>query len=137
MVSFGAIESRPGTATLDPRYWSPRLLTAVHLKYSAQLADEDVSIKPSNWVTDRPDFDQVKGARLAHRDLRHAQGANAFLVKADLTSADLGYADLRRADLRGAILTDARLSGANLTGAKLEGAVTSGCDFSDVIGLKK
>ena len=135
VLSFGAIESSPGISAVDPRSWVPRLLVGVHLNHSAQLADEDISLKPPNWVTDRPDFDQIKGARLANRDLRHAEAKNAFLVKADLTGTDLRYADLRGADLRRAILTGAFLHGADLTGAKLDGAITSGCHCDGVIGM--
>jgi hypothetical protein len=137
LLSFGAIESGPGFAAADPRSWVPKLLTAAHLSYYAHLSEEDISIKPLNWVTDRPDFDQVKAAHLANRDLRHAEAKNAFLVKADLTGADLRYANLRGADLRRAILSGALLHGADLTDAKLDGTVTANCDLGGAIGVAK
>jgi hypothetical protein len=137
VLSFGTIECGPAYAGLDPRSFVPKFFEILHISLAAHLAEEDVSVKPPNWVTERPDFDQVKGARLANRDLRYAEARNAFLVKADLTGADLRYADLRGADLRHAVLTRARLEGANLTGAKLEGAITTNCDCPSGVRMQR
>jgi uncharacterized protein YjbI with pentapeptide repeats len=132
-LSFGAIEGGIGYARVDPRSFVPSFFAAVHFSPAARLSEEDISTKPLNWVTDHPDFDQVKGAHLAYRDLRYAEARNAFLVKADLTGADLRHADLSGADLRHAILTRAHLQGANLTGAKLDGAVLTGCECAGLV----
>jgi hypothetical protein len=79
MLSFGAIESGPGYARLDPRSWVSGFFADVHFSPAAQIAEEDISFKPPSWSSDKPDFDQVKGAHLANRDLRYAEARNAFL----------------------------------------------------------
>jgi hypothetical protein len=95
------------------------LLTRLGYETYADLADEDISTKPSGWTgreaTSDVEIAQVKGADLEGRDLRNADASGAFLVRANLSSADLrgarlGGADLRGADLRGANL---RPSGAH------------------------
>jgi uncharacterized protein YjbI with pentapeptide repeats len=133
-LSFGAIKAEPGHVITDPRTWVPLLFRCLHLRYAAQLEEEDVSGRPTNWSEKEPSFDSVKGAHLAGRDLRNAEARHAFLVGADLTGATLAYADLRGADLRHSVLTAANLKGANLTGAKLEGARLDGCNLLGVIG---
>jgi uncharacterized protein YjbI with pentapeptide repeats len=77
----------------------------LHVSRSAQLSEEDVSVRPNNWTEKDPNFDGVKGAHLSRRDLRYADARNAFLVRANLSSAILEYADLRGADLRHAVLS--------------------------------
>ena len=69
----------------------------------------------------------LRGARLAHLDLRgedfeHADAAGAVFTGSLLNGADFAQADLRGADLRdtclrGSILTGASLAGADFTGA--------------------
>jgi uncharacterized protein YjbI with pentapeptide repeats len=136
VFSVGAIQHGPGHRAVDPRSWVRSVLGTLHIADAARLAEEDVSARPATWQSDRPDFDQVKGARLASRNLRNASARGAFLVKADLTGANLEFADLRNADLRRAVLSGARLGGANLTGAKLEGANLQDCVCQNAIGLQ-
>jgi len=84
----------------------------------------------------------LRGARLAGRDLRDADLRWARLTCADLRGAmldgaRLGKADLTRADLRGASLrgvdlADADLSGAHINVAMLDGADTRGATPAEV-----
>ncbi|MBT5532431.1 hypothetical protein HOK31_05185, partial [Candidatus Poribacteria bacterium] len=105
----------------------------------ADLRGADVSTRPAGWIAEGLDgqvteaaFAQVKGARLADRDLRFMHGDGAFMVRADLRSSDLHGAQLGSADLRRAVLSSADLSGANLRAARLRGADLRGADLARV-----
>jgi len=78
----------------------------------------------------------LTGANLARADLTGADLAGAYLTGADLTGADLARADLAgadlaRADLARADLTGAYLAGANLTDADLTDADLADADLTD------
>lgn len=102
---------------------------------TANISDQDVSVRPNDWSSDEPSL-EVRGARLRSLDLRGLRGESAFLVNADL----------RNADLRGAFLSKAQLSGAKLDaicgrhlvlgGGILGGAIADGASFqfSDLTG---
>jgi uncharacterized protein YjbI with pentapeptide repeats len=147
---------RPGTD------WLTALGSGLGYETYAELTDEDISTKPSEWTgrdeTAAVEIAQVKGADLEDMDLRNAEARGAFLVKARLQGADLrgSYllrADLREAqlaglreaqseasiavaDLRGAYLIGANLSGANLSHGKLRGVNLVGANLSraDLVG---
>lgn len=86
----------------------------------------------------------LRGARLAHLDLRgedfeHADAAGAVFTGSLLNGADFAQADLRGADLRdtclrGSILTGASLAGADFTGADVTGAAVSSLATAEAIG---
>lgn len=77
----------------------------------------------------------LRGARLAHLDLRgtdfrRADAAGAIFTGSLLNGADFSHANLRGADLsetclRGSILTAAKLAGADFTGADVRGATAT------------
>lgn len=77
----------------------------------------------------------LRGARLAHLDLRgadfrRADAAGAIFTGSLLNGADFSHANLRGADLsetclRGSILTGTELAGADFTGADVRGATTT------------
>jgi uncharacterized protein YjbI with pentapeptide repeats len=145
------------TATIEP---GDDLLTALGsgLGYEtyADLTDDDVSTKPSEWTgrdeTATVEIAQIKGADLEDMDLRNADARGAFLAKAKLGGADLRGANLSEADLREVQLQDelmediveafspaevtfarakhkADLRGALLTGANLAGANLGDADL--------
>jgi len=86
----------------------------------------------------------LRGARLAHLDLRgkdfeRADAAGAVFTGSLLNGADFAQADLRGADLRdtclrGSILTGASLAGADFTGADVTGAAVSSLATAETIG---
>ena len=88
----------------------------------ADLAQKDVSTKPTHWTNDASFSEQVRGADLSRRNLRFANARGAFLAKSNLLFASLAEANLVEADLSGANLVGADLSGANLSVADLSGA---------------
>jgi hypothetical protein len=86
----------------------------------------------------------LRGARLAHLDLRgkdfeRADAAGAVFSGSLLNGTDFAHADLRGADLRdtclrGSILTGASLAGADFTGADVTGATVSPLATAQAIG---
>jgi uncharacterized protein YjbI with pentapeptide repeats len=88
----------------------------------ANLAEEDISIKPPNWTGDVEQYRLVKGAHLPHAAMQYANARSAFLVNADMREAKLSYANLNHANLSGADLSRADLSHAYLSGADLSHA---------------
>ena len=86
----------------------------------------------------------LRGALLAHLDLRgksfqRAEAAGAVFAGSLLNGANLSHADLRGADLRntclrGANLTGAKLAGADFTGADIIGATVTPTEPSKAIG---
>jgi len=125
----------PDLKPTDVRAWVPRVF--VHIRYPfANLAEEDVSIKPPNWTGQKEKENEeivlVKGARLLARNLRYARAYRAFLVNADLRWANLQGANLENASLQGANLTNADLrGGANLTLANLQGGNLLGANLEN------
>jgi uncharacterized protein YjbI with pentapeptide repeats len=136
------------------RQWVPILMSRFGYRPFADLAEADISIRPSNWSSQQErgktiDYSAVKGARLQQRDLQNAILDNTFLVKADLsgaqlknasflhssllradmTGADLRWADFRWAYLRGANLSRTNFSRANLDGADLRWAYLGGANL--------
>ncbi len=115
-VSYGAINGTPGEVI-------PELLPYVGARAFADLTEQDVSTKPSNWfVGDKKLTEIVSGAQLKGMDLRHASATRAFLVNADLRGANLQGADLPFAKLQNANLLSAKLKGAHLFSANLQQA---------------
>ena len=102
----------------------------------ADLAQKDVSTKPTHWTNDASFSEQVRGADLSRRNLRFANARGAFLAKSNLLFASLAEANLVEADLSGANLVGADLSGANLSVADLSGAGLVGADLGDAILVK-
>jgi Pentapeptide repeats (8 copies) len=100
------------------------LLNMLGYETYADLTDDDVSTKPSDWTgrEETAEVESAKGADLEDRDLRHADASGAFLVKAKLGGEDLSGADLRGTDLRGPNFFSANLRGANLANVDLSGA---------------
>ena len=134
LISFGALTGipphLPAAQTLNQtdttptmhalRQLVPRLLTLMQASPFATLAAVDVSTRLAPMPEDGGGhLDKFKGANLLGRNLRYANAAGAFFVRADLRQADLSGADLRQADLRGARLEGAELRGTNLQGADL------------------
>ena len=69
-----------GNAKLGSWRWNSRFVSL-----NADIADVDVSTKPSNWTgADLKEIVLVKGARLSGKDLRNIRAGGAFLVKAFL-----------------------------------------------------
>lgn len=109
----------------------------------ADISREDISIKPANWEGSYSQIELVREARLMGRDLRFADAAGTFFVRADLTDVDFGGAHLEKADFRGAKLIDAnfvsawtmgiKLREADLTKAKLIGTNLDNVDLTDAI----
>ena len=91
-ITWPAIETAP--ANFVPRVFGSY----------ANFFEADVSTKPANWTgTEEKAVEElalVKGARLAGRNLRHANAGFAFLAKSDLRSANLQGADLGSANLQ-------------------------------------
>lgn len=88
---------------------------------TADFSEEDVSTKPDFWTGEEEEILLVKRARLNGADLRFANGARSFLVKADLREADLTGADLREADLREALFQEETLLGGFILGETIVG----------------
>jgi uncharacterized protein YjbI with pentapeptide repeats len=128
LVSAKAIEGvsrNDGTFSL----WRlvARSLEEIGFRPFADLGQQDVSTKPSNWTGDVKEYPLVKGAHLPLANMHRANASGAFLVNADmhqaiLSSADLSGADLSNANLSKANLVTANLSHANLSYANLSNA---------------
>lgn len=138
MMSLGAIDGIPPRAAhsyRSPQTWVPLAMSWVGYDPFANLANADISIKPSDWTGKNDDeLDKVKGADLRGRDLRYAVGNNVFLAKARLNASDLrnvsfDYSDLRQADLTSTSLSGASLYNAQMQGAQLDDAELSGVDW--------
>lgn len=112
----------------------PRLLPCIGARASADLIEQDISVKPANWFLQKDEelARIVQGAQMKNADLRRASAQRAFLVKADLRDTHLEDADLRGALLREANLNGAQLKGANLSGAQLQKADLRGLKFQGV-----
>jgi uncharacterized protein YjbI with pentapeptide repeats len=160
LVSFGAIEgvnpiSHPdrgvplpaGEGSLayrvDPRTWVPLLLAPVGLSPFAQLDDNGLSTKPSNWTTGetKAELDGVRGGDFEGRNLRYALSFGAFGVKAyyqnsDATGADFRFSDLRLADFRKAMLERANFRYAVVAEADFRWAKLMGAKLGDVDARK-
>jgi hypothetical protein len=86
----------------------------------------------------------LRGARLAHLDLRgtdfqRADAAGAVFTGSLLNGANFSQANLRGADLRdtcmrGSILTGAKLAGSDFTGADVTGTTVTSVATSNAIG---
>jgi uncharacterized protein YjbI with pentapeptide repeats len=130
----------PNLYSIDPRRWVPVVLNfPATLGFScchsfANFREEELSARPAHWTgRDKDDIALVKGARIRGRDLQHATGRGAFLVKADLRASDLRGIDLTGADLQGARFEEdevAGLKGANLERANLQEATLQGANFT-------
>ena len=163
MVSLGAIDGEVRRSSEyriifilpDVATWMPYVFDAMGYRTFANLREADVSTKPSNWTgvaarleedlkksglleKARAELAQVKGAPLKGANLRYADAALTFLVRADLRGAKLQGADLFRANLRYAILDEAKLQGATLIYANLQGATLGIANLqeADLIGAK-
>lgn len=130
LVSYYAINGIPPDRGTGSRTWIPDILSFVHFSPFANLADQDISIRPENlYNVPMEDMESswAKGADLKGRDLRYADARRAFLVFADFRNAnlegiDFRGADLRHADFRGANLKKALFNGAKGQGANFENA---------------
>ncbi len=121
--------------------WAGELLWAVGYNPYADFSEQEISAKPRDWTGRDEDLIRVKGARLDHLGLRHAQAYRAFLANAHLRAADLRFVCLSEADLRGATLREANLESAvmdrarmyraNLQGANLQKANLARADLRE------
>jgi len=108
VISDGAINGRPSLASgMAPhprclkshlsqhlRELIPTLLSCIGARAFADLTEQDVSTKPSNWfIGDKKLTQIVSGAQLNGANLQHALAISAFLVKADLRGANLHEAE--------------------------------------------
>jgi uncharacterized protein YjbI with pentapeptide repeats len=131
LLSFGAIGGVPHSdrGSSGPQSWAADLLWWAGYTPTAQLAESDVSIKPSNWTGRDEDLARVEGAHLNGLRLRYIQAYGAFFAKARMWQADLSHANLSEADLRQANLRQAILTGTSLDRAKLGRAVLLEADL--------
>ena len=119
VISYEALSGGPNDVV-------PKAFSSLGYGVFADLREATVSLRPTNFVTIRPEErdDFVRGADLRRMDLRHIDASGAFLQRArlggaDLTGADLGDASMTSATLTGATLDGARLLSTNLTKADL------------------
>ena len=94
-------------------------LESLGLRALADFDNEQLSTKPSTWTGQKEEFSEelawVKGAQLAHADLRYLFGGQAFLMKAVLQFAQLQGTIMYGAQLQRANLSKAELQEANLS----------------------
>jgi uncharacterized protein YjbI with pentapeptide repeats len=91
-----------GTASIDTAGggWLCMLLPA-----RADFADREVSSRPEKWDEKNPK--EVRGAKLAEKNLAYANAGRAFLAHADFHDSWLNRANLRESNLRGADFSSA------------------------------
>jgi uncharacterized protein YjbI with pentapeptide repeats len=107
----------------SPRTWILIALVQMGCSPLASLDHADVSRKPPDWLGKKDEeLDRVKGADLAHKNLRYAQADYAFLAKANLSGSDLYGISLFHADLRQSNLVDSDLRWAQLSDALMQRA---------------
>ncbi|HEY2170619.1 MAG TPA: pentapeptide repeat-containing protein [Candidatus Angelobacter sp.] len=120
---FGQRPLAPSIPRSSQRTWIPAALEYMGYSPFANLNHVDVSSKPSDWLGKKDEeLDHVKGADLAHKNLRYAQANQAFLAKANLSGSDLYGISLADADLRQSNLAHSDLQRAELNGALMQGS---------------
>ncbi len=137
----------PDLGMFNLRRWTPRVLEEVGFRPFVNFNDTEMSVKPASWIdryaiitpspfqnvefdrrmtqpldADNTEIAQVKPAQLKGCDLRYADAARSFMVRADLRNANLDNASAMYSDLRDANLRNASLCGTNLMLALLNRA---------------